>query len=74
MWMPKRFRRQLEQVQADASGRLAAARDAAAHAEQAQAVSEPIAARSRELSDSNSIALIIADSLRLKPPPGRYDH
>lgn len=65
MW--KLWRKRVRGTRVDADQRLAAANQALAENVEIAMKSSPIAAKSRELAQANSIAAILRDSLRVQP-------
>jgi len=71
MWVPKRYRRQLAEISADADKRLRDAREVHGKAVERAAVVRELAATSARLAKQNSFAALIRDSLL--PAPARRD-
>ncbi len=69
MWMPRKWRNQLDELHADADRRLVAAHAAAEQSAAVRRKADPVIKESERLARENSIAAIIADSLRVPRPP-----
>jgi len=77
MWMPNKWRSRLDELHADADRRLAAGHAAAEQSAAVRRKADPVLEEAARLARENSIAAIIADSLRVPRPPeprGRNQH